>query len=216
MKRLAMIALALPILGAGVALCQLGSSVPALAQFGLPTGNIGSSILSGGTSASPSADSDATEASSTVPMIYQNTDRKFRFTIPAGWVKVQGDPNSDSVVFRKGMTSSHFQFHYTGMSPDFPAEASVKASLNSAKQDIKLGKNIEAKRRDDKCESNPKALCARGWELIDSGNSGPQRIIWQVYDKNNTYINLMASAEKEEFNAARVELQSIINSIKFQ
>ena len=102
------------------------------------------------------------------------------------------------------------------MSPDFTAEASVKASLNSAKTDIKLGKNIDAKRRDEKCESNPKNICARGWELIDNGDSGPPRIIFQAYDKANTYYNFNASAEKPEFPAARAELQAIIDSIKFE
>jgi len=215
MKRLPLLAL-----GAGIALAQFALSPPAAAQFGgLPSaGSLGGLLGGSSSSDAPAAGSGASSGSavSSAPAVHKNADRKFHFTIPAGWALVSGSPNSDSVVFRKGMTSRHFTFHYTGMAPDFPAEASVKASLNSANQDIKLGKNIAAKRRDDKCEGNPKNLCARGWELIDSGNAGPQRIIWQVYDKNNTYINFMASAEKDEFPAARAELQAIIDSIKFE
>ena len=201
---------------AAIALVQFALSPPAAAQFGgYSSGGLGGLLSGASPSETPSAGSGGS-AMSAAPTVHKNADRKFHFTIPAGWALISGSPNSDSVVFRKGMTSRHFQFHYTAMAPDFPAEASVKASLTSANQDIKLGKNMAAKRRDDKCESNPKNTCARGWELIDSGNAGPQRIIWQVYDKANTYMNFMASAEKDEFPAARAELQAIIDSIKFE
>ncbi len=186
---------------------------PALAQ--LPNlGGIGGSLMSG--SADKPAAGGGGGGASSAPVTHKHGSQKFHFTIPAGWAKTNGDLGGDSILFRKGNTSAHFQYHFTGMAGNFPAESSVAASLNSAKQDIKLGKNVSAKRRDDKCESNPKNLCARGWELIDSGNAGPQRIIWQVYDKNNTYFNFMASAEKAEFPAVQAELQAIIDSIKFE
>ncbi|HLA36154.1 MAG TPA: hypothetical protein VJ001_14925 [Rhodocyclaceae bacterium] len=208
MKRFALSALAVPLF----ALAQLGASTTASAQLG-NLGGLGN--LLSGSSATPSAPA-AAESGSSAAATYKHTERKFHFTIPAGWAKVSGELNADSMIFRKVGTTRHFQFHSTAMAASFPAETSVSASLNSAKQDVKLGKNLAAKRRDDKCESNPKQLCARGWELIDNGESGPQRIIWQAYDKSNTLYNFMASAEKAEFADARAELQTIVDSIKFE
>jgi hypothetical protein len=161
------------------------------------------------------AGAPAREVGSAAPVTYGNKARNFQFTIPAGWAKVDGDPNSDSAQFRKVGTSRHFNFHYTAMAADFPAETSVKASLKSATDEVKQGTNLSAKRRDDRCASDPKKLCARGWELVDSGKQGPQRIIWQAYDTGNYYFNFMASAEASEFEPARSELQGIIDSIKF-
>ncbi|MBF0319758.1 MAG: hypothetical protein HQL01_08150 [Nitrospirae bacterium] len=147
---------------------------------------------------------------------YTNNQRRFTFTIPAGWEIVSGTPDSDNMVFRKSGTSLHFMYQYTPLGGSFPAEASVKASLKSAQEDIKLGKNIAAKRRDDVKKINNKTiLYARGWELIDAGKNGPQRIIWQCYDRENFYFNFMASSESNEFAQARPQLQAIIDSIKF-
>lgn len=150
------------------------------------------------------------------PFTYRNAGRKFHVTLPAGWSQVSGDPNSDSAVFSRAGTSQRFQFHFAPMAPGFPVEASVRASLTKAKVDIGLGKNIAAKRRDDKCESNPAKICARGWELIDSGKTGPQRIIWQAYDGANYYYNFMGSAEPAEFDRVRASLQTIVDSIQFE
>lgn len=148
---------------------------------------------------------------------FRNDDRKFSFTLPPGWEKTAGDPNSDNVTFRRGNTSQHFTFHYTAMSPSFPAGSSVQASLKSAKEDVKLGKNLSAKRRDDICgPKDKKVTCARGWELIDSGKGGYQRIIYQCYDRNNFYFNFIASSETGEFAGAQDMLQGIIDSIKFE
>ncbi|MBF0488608.1 MAG: hypothetical protein HQK98_10640 [Nitrospirae bacterium] len=147
---------------------------------------------------------------------YTNNTRKFTFTIPAGWEISSGTPDSDNMVFRKTGTTQHFAFQYTQLASDFPAEASVKASLKTAMEDIKHGKNIAAKRRDDVKKVNGKnVLYARGWELIDAGKNGPQRIIWQCYDRENFYFNFMASAQSNEFDEAKPTLQKIIDSIKF-
>ncbi|MBF0516303.1 MAG: hypothetical protein HQK97_04155 [Nitrospirae bacterium] len=147
---------------------------------------------------------------------YTNNQRSFTFTIPQGWQITDGSADSDHMVIRKTGTTQHFQYQYTPLGGSFPAEAGVKASLKSALEDIKLGKNIAAKRRDDvKKINNKTVLYARGWELIDAGKGGPQRIIWQCYDRENFYFNFMASAESNEFAAARPELQKIIDSIKF-
>lgn len=168
--------------------------------------------VAGGTAAAPGV----AESGSTAATTYSNKGRKFHFTIPAGWAKVGGDPDSDSAEFRKVGTSQHFLFHYTRMAPDFPAEAAVKASLDRAKNEIKQGINMAAKRRDDPCQSKSKALCARGWELIDSGKDGHQRIIWQAYDKESFYYNFMAASDPAEFQGARATLQQVIDSVKFE
>lgn len=161
----------------------------------------------------------ASAAASTSAVTYTNTDRHFSFTIPAGWAKQNGDPNSETVLFmiEPIAKSCSFQFHMTRMQQDFPAEASVKASLDSAKKDIAIDKNLSAKRRDQSGTVNGKQVkLVRGWELTEKGKAGsPQRIIYQVYDQQNYYINLMAAAETEQFEACRPALQQIIDSIKF-
>ena len=166
-------------------------------------------------SGSASSSSASVQSGSTAPVTYSNKARKFHFTIPAGWAKINGDPDSNTLLLQKVGGSASFQFHYTGMASNFPAEASVKASLNMAKDEVKRGNNIAAKRRDDKCQSNPKVLCARGWELIDDGHDGHQRIIWQAYDKDNFYYNFMGASNTPDFQAARATLQEVIESVKF-
>lgn len=158
-------------------------------------------------------------AASTQPVTYKNTSRNFSFTIPAGWSKQSGDVNSDTVLFMaEPLTKTcSFQFNITRMQMDFPAEASVKASLNSAKKDIAIDKNISAKRRDESGMENGKQVkFTRGWELTEKGKAGGhQRIIYQAYDRENYYFNLMAAAETEHFEECRPDLQKIIDSIKF-
>ncbi len=148
---------------------------------------------------------------STEAVTYTNKARHYSFTIPAGWAKQSGDVNSDSVLFMEVPLSKtcSFQINMNRMQADFPAEASVKASLESAKKDIAIDKNISAKRRDE-------AGYTRGWELVEKGKAGGhQRIIYQAYDKENYYLNMMAAAETEHFEACRPTLQKIIDSIKF-
>jgi hypothetical protein len=193
------------VLAAALGGCAEYSKVASSTLEGMAQPRVGA----GGTSG------DVAARGSTAPVTYRNESRRFQFTIPAGWALTDGDPNSDSAVFRKGATSSHFQFHYTQMASDFPAETSVQVSLKSALEEVKQGKNLSAKRRNEKCTHDPKKLCARGWELVDNGERGPQRIIWQAYDMNNFYFNFMASAENTEFGTARGELQGIIDSIHF-
>lgn len=158
-------------------------------------------------------------AGSVEAVTYKNNDRNFSFVIPAGWLKQSGDVNSDTVLFMQEPLSKtcSFQFNMTRMQMDFPAEASVKASLDSAKKDIKIDKNLSAKRRDESgMENGKKVRFTRGWELTEKGQAGGhQRIIYQAYDRQNYYINMMAAAETEHFEECRPALQKIIDSIKF-
>jgi hypothetical protein len=156
---------------------------------------------------------------STEAVTYKNTDRKFSFTIPAGWAKQNGEVNSDDVLFMAvPLTQScSFQVHMTRMQLDFPAETSVKASLNSAKKDIQIDKNLSAKRRDESgMENGKKVRFTRGWELVEKGQpGGHQRIIYQAYDRDNYYLNMMGAALTEHFEECRPVLQQIVDSIKF-
>jgi hypothetical protein len=161
----------------------------------------------------------ASASASATAVTYTNTDRHYSFTIPAGWAKQSGDVNSEMVLFMaQPLTKTcSFQVNMTRMQMDFPAEASVKASLDSAKKDIAIDKNISAKRRDESgMENGKKVKFTRGWELTEKGTAGGhQRIIYQAYDRQNYYLNMMAAAETEHFEACRPELQQIIDSIKF-
>ncbi len=144
------------------------------------------------------------------PVTYHNKSYGFKFTIPAGWKKQSGDPDSDGVLFMQVpiTNSCSFQYHVSPMQKEFPAEAAVKASLEAARADIDNGKNLSAKRRDDRG--------TLGWELVEKGRrGGHQRIIYQLYDEKNRYFNLMTVASTEKFEACRPEFRKIIDSIKF-
>jgi len=158
------------------------------------------------------ADDPKTGPVSTAPVTYKNTERNFSFTIPAGWKRTEGAPNSAGEGFGKPGTTRFFHIHYTQMVPSFPAKASVDASLKTAKEEVGIGKLLSAKRRDD---AGGKII---GWEIVESRKGGGgthQRIIWQCYDKDNYYYNFGVVSHPDQFDAARAELQGILNSIKF-
>lgn len=190
---------------------------------GCNAANVGQGLLN--QSLSPASSSVQPQAAagsstgSTEAVTYKNKDRNFSFVIPVGWSKQSGDVNSDTVLFmQEPLTKTcSFQFNMTRMQMDFPAEASVKASLDSAKKDIKIDKNLSAKRRDESgMENGKKVRFTRGWELVEKGQvGGHQRIIYQAYDRQNYYINMMAAAETEHFEECRPALQKIVDSIKF-
>jgi hypothetical protein len=190
-----------------------------------PAGNVGQSLFNPPTAPAITAPAQTATAnadgpvSSTQAVTYKNTDRNYAFTIPAGWALQSGDVNADDVLFMAVPFSKtcSFHVHMTPMQPDFPAEASVKASLDSAVQDMKRDKNLAAKRRDESGMENGKQVkFTRGWELTEKGQpGGHQRIIYQAYDRQNYYLNMMAAAATEHFEACRPTLQSIIDSIKF-
>lgn len=148
------------------------------------------------------------------PMTFKNTARNFSYTIPAGWEKIQGDPDSESVQFKKVGASWGFTIHITQMLPSFPRKASVEASLKSDRERVQIKQLIEAKRRDD---GDAKKKCGViGWEIVEAPQkNGFQRIIWQAYDGENFYMNLMAHSTNEDFAAAQPTLREIMDSITF-
>jgi len=190
---------------------------------GCNSANVGQGLLDQSLKpATPAVQSEAAASgasASTEAVTYKNKARNFSFTIPAGWSKQSGDVDSDTVIFMQEPLSKtcSFQFNITSMQADFPAEASVKASLDTAKKDVKSGKNISAKRRDESGKEKGKNVrFTRGWELVEKGQAGsPKRIIYQAYDRQNNYYNMMAAAETEHFEECRPSLQKIIDSIKF-
>jgi len=150
------------------------------------------------------------------PQTFTNAERRFSYTVPAGWRLQGGEPTGNNPVFMKPGTTLSFQFHFTAMTPDFPAGASVAASLKQAQQEIKTGKYSEARRRDD---GDYKKKCgAIGWEVVETpsgGGGSHQRIIWQCYDGQNFYFNFMAASHPDQFEQAKIELRSVMDSIKF-
>jgi hypothetical protein len=111
-------------------------------------------------------------------------------------------------------TSWSFQFHIEQMVPSFPRQASVDASLKQAKEMVGLKKYLEARRRDDGGATGKCGVI--GWEIVEAPQKNEyQRIIWQAYDGQNFYMNLMASGENKDFEAARATLRQIMDSIKF-
>jgi hypothetical protein len=149
------------------------------------------------------------------PTLYKNTGRNFSVTLPAGWEPI-ANPNGLNVSVMKSGTTRAFIWHITRMVPSFPAKASVDASLKTAKEEVTIGKLLSAKRRDQAGGAGKKGVI--GWEIVESATGGGgshQRIIWQCYDGDNYYYNFMTATSPEDFNAARGELQSIINSVKF-
>lgn len=150
------------------------------------------------------------------PQTFTNAEHGFSYTVPAGWRLQGGEPSGNDPVFMKPGTTMSFQFHFTAMTPDFPAGASVAASLKQAQQEVKTGKYSEAKRRDD---GDYKKKCGViGWEVTETpsgGGGSHQRIIWQCYSGRNFYFNFMAAAHPDQFEAAKTELRTALDSIKF-
>jgi len=188
--------------------------VPTTATGVLNTVNAVATASTGGTPGSTATAGGIAGSSSAVT--YNNKTYGFSFTIPAGWAKHNGSPDSDSVLFMQVPTSNScsFQFHITPMRKSFPASASVRASLKAAKEDIQIGKLLSAKRRDDRGVNKKRRVI--GWEVVEAGKAGGhQRIIYQAYDEKNRYYNLMAAASAGKFERCRPELRKIIDSIKF-
>lgn len=158
---------------------------------------------------------------------YKNKTYHFSFTIPAGWEKQSGNVNADNVLFMQLPISNscRFQFNVTPMSATFPAEAAVSASLAMAYHELRLNRLSAAKRRDtsrkEKIKEKGKELekiviLTRGWEITEkTQNQRQQRIIYQVYDRQNRYFNFIAAATDKKFATCVPELHKIIDSISF-
>ncbi|MBI4806182.1 MAG: hypothetical protein HY795_13180 [Desulfovibrio sp.] len=147
---------------------------------------------------------------------FTNAERNFTYTVPAGWRLESGSPTGNNPVFMKPGTTWSFQLHFTAMNADFPAGSSVAASLKQSQGEVKTGRLIDAKRRD--IGDYKKKCGAIGWEITESptgGGGSHQRIIWQGYDGQNYYYNFNTTAHPDQFEAAKAELRSIQDSIKF-
>lgn len=166
------------------------------------------------TPTTPGAPAPGKSGGSTAPATYKNTARGFSYTIPAGWEKIEGDPNSEAVGFKKSGTSWGFSIHMNQMTPSFPRKSAVDAGLKQDKERISIKQVLEAKRRD---AGDQKKKCGViGWEQTEAPQkNGIQRIIWQSYDGDNYYMNIMAFSSNEDFAAAKATLREIMDSIKF-
>ena len=159
--------------------------------------------------------------------IYKNKAYHFWFAIPVGWEKQSGNPSSDNSLFMQIPISNScsFQFNITPMSATFSAEFAATTFLANAYHDLRLNKLSAVKRRDtwikEKVKEKGKdkeriAILTRGWEITEKKQSQKQqRIIYQVYDRENRYFNFVATAASEKFNFCAAELHKIIDSISF-
>jgi len=196
----------------GIALLT-SACVPTTATSALNT--LGT-VATGSTTGVVTGRSAGMPVGSSSAVTYENKTYGFSFTIPAGWSKQNGDPNSDSVLFMQVPISNScsFQFHITPMRKSFPAGASVRASYKAAKEDIEIDKLLSTKRRNDRIKNKKAGVI--GWEVVEKGKAGGhQRIIYQAYDEKNRYYNLMGAANTEKFETCRPALRKIIDSIKF-
>lgn len=213
MKRVMGVSVVLVIVGTFLAFSMPSVSI---AQWGLLKKGADAVQSGTGDSASKPADTKAAAGGggSTAPVTYKNAARGFSYTIPAGWQKVEGDPNSESVGFMKAGSSWGFNVHMNQMTPSFPKKSSVNASLKQDKERVTIKQLLDAKRRDD---GDQKKKCGViGWETVEAPQkNGIQRITWQCYDGENYYINLMAYSSNEDFAAAQPTLRAIMDSIKF-
>ncbi|NDY57476.1 hypothetical protein G3N56_12095 [Desulfovibrio sulfodismutans] len=145
---------------------------------------------------------------------YTNAARNLQFTIPAGWEIVEGSPDSESVGFRNMKTTMGFSFHAEQMVPSFPRASAVTAGLKQDQERVTIKKLLSAKRRDD---GDAKKKCGViGWEIVEAPQKNDfQRIIWQCYDGQNFYMNIMAYSENKDFAASEATLRKIMDSVKF-
>ena len=110
------------------------------------------------------------------------------------------------------------------MSATFPAEEAATTFLATAYRELRLHKLMAVKRRDtwikekskDKKKEKEIVILTHGWEITEKPKKQKQqRIIYQVYDRENRYFNFIATAVSEKFSTCSPELRKIIDSISF-
>jgi len=165
------------------------------------------------------------------PVLYKNKAYRFSFLLPVDWKKQTGDVNSNNVLFMRLPLSQScsFQFNITPMPTNFPTEMVVDAGLKTALVQIKQKKLLSAQRRDfvhdekvlskekgKEVESIKPVTFVRGWEVMENRQeTGLQRLVYQAYNKSNTYFNFIAAASNENFAQCQPQLQQIMASIQF-
>ena len=158
---------------------------------------------------------------------YLNKAYHFSFVLPTGWEKQSGRVNSHNALFMQMPISNScsFQFNVTPMSASFPAEVAVTTALAAAQHEARVNKLLSAKRRDtvhrEKIKEKRKekekiTIITRGWQITEKAkHQQQQRIIYQVYDRQNRHFDFIAAAVSEKFATCAPELYKIINSISF-
>lgn len=158
---------------------------------------------------------------------YRNKIYRFSFILPTDWEKQSGNPSSDNALFMQLPISNScgFQFNVIPMSTTFPAEEAATTFLAAAYRELRLHKLLAVKRRDtwikekskDKNKDKEKiVILTHGWEITEKPQKHkPQRIIYQVYNRENHYFNFVASAVSEKFSSCAPQLRKIMDSISF-
>lgn len=161
--------------------------------------------------------------------IFKNKNYHFSFSMPSDWEKQSGHINGSNVLFMQIpiANSCRFQFNVIPMTATFQAESVVNHALTSAYRILKLNKLAAVKQRytllkekiavNGKIKEQEKVLIlTRGWEISEKPQHlKQQRIIYQVYDRENRYFNFTAAASSEKFAQCEPELRKIIDSITF-
>lgn len=158
---------------------------------------------------------------------YHNKSYRFSFTLPSGWELQSGNASSDNALFMPQplSLSCSFQFNITQMPATFPVEEAATTFLAKAYRDLRLHKVLAVKRRDTWIKEKPKdnkkkdkeiVILTHGWEITEKPQKQKQqRIIYQVYNRENHYFNFVATAVSEKFSACSPELRKIMDSISF-
>ena len=158
---------------------------------------------------------------------YRNKPYRFSFTLPAGWELQSGNANADNALFMQMPISNScsFQFNVIPMSATFPTEEAATTFLAAAYKDLRLHKFLAVKRRDTWIKERPKdnkkaekeiVILTHGWEITEKPQKQKQqRIVYQVYDRENHYFNFIATAINEKFSVCSPELRKIIDSVSF-
>lgn len=158
---------------------------------------------------------------------YRNKTYHFSFTLPADWELQSGNASSDNALFMQLPISNScsFQFNVIPMSATFPAEEAATTFLATAYRELRLHKVIAVKRRDTwikekskdkKTEKEKIVILTHGWEITEKPQKQKQqRMIYQVYDRENRYFNFIATAVSEKFTSCSPALRKIIDSISF-
>jgi hypothetical protein len=157
--------------------------------------------------------------------IYYHKTYHFSFVMPINWKKHSGQLSSDNALFMPLPLnqSCSFQFNVTPMPAHFSVAETVKNLLKLAYRELKEKKLLAVKLRNTVIKTPLKEhskedshILTYGWEILTLPEPhGRQKLIYQVYDRENHYFQFIAAASSEKFANCSTHLYKIIDSIHF-
>lgn len=145
------------------------------------------------------------------PFVYRDNERRLSLIIPAGWARIVGSSNTTTFMEQPSSQTCSVNIIVSKMPAEFPVEAALAALVSRARDPASTGL-LTARRRD--VVGGKKAPLARGVESMDDGRGGHQRLTYQLYDKENYSITVMAGAKADRFAECQPALRAIIASVK--